>query len=519
MYNIEHFQNPNCDLFGIGATIQGVGGILQGAAMFTESALNYKSTQQTNESNERNVAATNATNAANVQATNESNERIHREDNQFNAQQADLAYQRSTASNNIADLVQAGFSPQQAKMLMAEKFSGVSPSPVSAASAIPMQAPQEQPFQAQAPQLHGLGDAANALSMAGSAVLSSYMDPNGGTIGAIIGSDAAKAFDDISTKFDPTDLKDWYSIKSAISSSEDPAVIAFRESAAYNKMQSSLMGRRFFQSYAKESFATSMDNSYREYQQNVQHYKDDIDLSLGRIRTSMETSSLDTQLVQDKLKTKYAQLELDNFDTIRQLTTNNLVSDLAFSNAEVDMYQNTDYISNYMQAQYASGVYDKFIELYASRRVKGSYDLFTSDPELQQVSYILDLFDQTGLGQTPYMAAALHLVESHALVNSESIQKYLQDQGVPASEYFKIMDPLQVQQGALQSSELRGAWGTDTNAGARAAQISAGVAGAAMNVGASLVGGMFRRYRPRTIRPRSTYTPRYSRQWYPDDVD
>lgn len=510
MFNFEHFQYPNCDVFGIGTMVSG---ILQSGAMFTEAGLNYKSTKETNESNERNVAATNAANTQNVFATNESNERIHREDNEFNSRQADLAYQRSTASNNISELVQAGFSPQQAKMLMAQKFTGLSPSSSSAASAIPMQPAQQQPFQAQAPQLHGIGDAANALSAAGSAILGSYTSPDGGTLGALVGSDAAKAFDDIATKFQPTDLKDWYSIRSAIASSEDPSVIAFRESSAYDKMQSSLMGRRFFQSYAKESFSTSMDNSYREYQQNVQHYKDDIDLSLGRLRTSMETSSLDTQLVQDKLRTMYAQLEMDNFEIISQLSTNNLVSDLAFSNAEVDMYNNTDYISNYMQAQYASGVYDKFIELYASRRVKGSYDIFASDPELQQVSYLLDLFDQTGLGQTPYMAAALHLIESHALVNSESIQKFLVDQGVPASEYFKIMDPLQEQQGSLQSSELRGAWGTDTNAGARAAQISAGVAGAAMNVGATLVSGMFRKYRPQSIRPYSTYSPRYYNQW------
>ena len=110
------------DAFGIGEI---VGGLLGMIGSITGSSLNYQAVQETNANNMLMSMLTNKTNKEIADSTNEANLEIarqnialQRETNALQVKESEKAYQRSTPSQQIAELVRGGTSFQRAKMIV-----------------------------------------------------------------------------------------------------------------------------------------------------------------------------------------------------------------------------------------------------------------------------------------------------------------------------------------------------------------------------------------------------------------
>ena len=325
-----------------------ISSLFSGIFGIAESALNYNSQVETNQSNERNVNATNAankamtdaTNAANIkiaQETNASNEKIMQETNAFNAAQADLAYQRSTSSAKLGELISAGLSPEQARQVIASQ--GMTGSPTAATgTAIPaqgatMQAPQFQPFQKQAPQLSGLPEIGKNLGDFAQSIVDAATDPTGGTLGQLSSmKEFAKASDIIS--YVPIyALKNPYSFFQWMSNDVKPdskwgKLIG---SDSFQKMWNNPISRKGFIYNMKQWYGQAANEEYSLEQKRLQNnlltaqqHAVTIEANLMNsqiFKTNAETANINeqTQLTNYKSQREFILLERDK--TLKSLIT------------------------------------------------------------------------------------------------------------------------------------------------------------------------------------------------------
>lgn len=155
----EKVQYPLCDLFGIGSALGSIGAAgINAAANDATNEINYKIAQETNAANAANVKQTNLMNYKIAQETNAANAELARLANEFSHNEAELAYQRSTAQNQVANMQAAGMS--KAGALNALNGGGsYTAAPVTTATAQQpnaMQAAQAQGVTMQAPDLSAL---------------------------------------------------------------------------------------------------------------------------------------------------------------------------------------------------------------------------------------------------------------------------------------------------------------------------------------------------------------------------
>lgn len=187
------------DVFGIG---NAVGSAISGAA-------NIAATAATNAANIEMTESTNQTNKDIADATNQTNIQLAREANALTVSESEKAYQRSTASNQVAELVKTGISEQQARQIVAGSGSPAAYTPGS------MQAAQTVAPVMQAPQLDAsaMGNAAAQLGqgfagIAGS-IYDSFQDPEGGAIGLMSSFENVKSFSGLSSLVSPEGLSSW----------------------------------------------------------------------------------------------------------------------------------------------------------------------------------------------------------------------------------------------------------------------------------------------------------------------
>lgn len=343
--------------------------LISGLFGLGESTLNLGSQVLTNQSNERNVDKTNeaniamtkATNAANIQIaqdTNKANAQIAAENNKFNAAQADLAYERSTASAKVGELIAAGLSPEQARQVVASN--GITGSPTAASGTVipnvapTLDNPQVQPFQANAPQINGLSQFGNSIGNAVDSLTKGYFEPNGGVLGVLA---SQKEFDKATNIIDEVPPKVLASHQTFVSwlknQSSDSNWGKLRDTESFQKMWNQPLARKGFLWQIQQTYSDTagVQNSLEYQQQQIklaqmQTRSAELDQNIKQaqilnLQEDLETKSLSNELLQldlDRNKELYrlqtdtmkAQLERELSDATLQTR---VLSDPAYRNA------------------------------------------------------------------------------------------------------------------------------------------------------------------------------------------
>lgn len=324
-----------------------LGSLVEGLFDLTETGINLGSQILTNQSNERNVnntnaanvAMTNATNAANIKIahdTNKTNAQIAEENNKFNAAQADLAYQRSTASSKVGELIAAGLSPEQARQVVASNGLTGSPSAASG-TAIPavaptLESPKLQPFQAQAPQLNGLSQFGKSLGDFVDSITTGYTQPNGGTLGVLA---SQKEFDNATNIIDEIPPKVLASNQTFVSWLKNQPADSnwgkLRDSKSFQKMWNQPLARKGFLWQIQQTYADTagVQNSLEYQQQQIKLAKmQERSASLDHNIKQAQILNLQEDFETKKIAYQNSLLDLDRNITLYRLQTDTMKAQL-----------------------------------------------------------------------------------------------------------------------------------------------------------------------------------------------
>ena len=320
---------------------------------------NYTIAQDTNASNERNVNATNASNERNVQATNAANLQIQREVNETNERNtaatnaanqqiaseandlqrelAETAYQRSTAKNQISELVKAGYSEQQAKMLVAGSLSPASFTPFSpvtaemqtpVASAATMQSPSSQVFQATAPHLQGAQLATDLFT-------SSYSAADGGALGAMLAQNPTSVISEHLHEMSPLQYSTPADFMRFASSEDAPKWAKdLVSSKSWKSMSNNMLGQRAYRSWLRSN---SDFNSWSQDFENktIQNRIAAVNERIAGINLESAGVSLDL----DKLQLEMGNINLQYLPLEKGLSVQQAQNNVALSGLSLDEQQ------------------------------------------------------------------------------------------------------------------------------------------------------------------------------------
>lgn len=242
-----------CDIFGMVGELGS--SAISGAFNLGSTALTNQANKEIAENtNAANVAMNDATNAANIgmnAATNAANIAMNDANNQLQQDLANQAYERSTAKNQIAELIKAGYSPQQAKQIVAGSGSAASmPMPTTTPGvATPgvMSPGHVDPYSLAAPQFDG-----QAFQSAFDAAARDIDRPDGGVIGQMLYNDCAFDIQNL-PGFDPTNFSSLQEFKAyALETNDDGSYVRpewadyVNTSKRFKRMERSFLGRRAF---------------------------------------------------------------------------------------------------------------------------------------------------------------------------------------------------------------------------------------------------------------------------------
>ena len=349
------------------------------------NGVNYAINERTNEANAKNVAATNAanismtnaTNAANkqiAQETNASNERIMRETNEFNAAQADLAYQRSTSAAKLGELISAGLSPEQARQVIASQGLTGSPSAASG-TAIPaqgatMQAPQSQAFQKQPYFMQGSGltELGNGVGTFAQSFVDAAKDPTGGNIGQITAMKEFAKASDIISDVPMFAIKNPYSFFKWMKNDVQPdspwgKLISTK---SFQKMWNNPISRKAFMYDMQQWYGQSASEEYSLEQQRLQNqlltaqqHAVTIEANLANsqiFKTNAETENIIQQTELTKYKSQRESILLERDKTLKSLITETQKAQYAKELADAQLQQKLITDPKYRDAYFASTI-------------------------------------------------------------------------------------------------------------------------------------------------------------------
>ena len=349
------------------------------------NGVNYAINQKTNEANAKNVAATNAANISMTNATNEankqiaqetnaSNERIMRETNEFNAAQADLAYQRSTSAAKLGELISAGLSPEQARQVIASQGLTGSPSAASG-TAIPaqgatMQAPQSQAFQKQPYFMQGSGltELGKGVGTFAQSFVDAATDPTGGNIGQLTAMKEFSKASDIISDVPISAIKNPYSffnwMKNDVKPDSDWGRLISTKS--FRKMWNNPISRKAFMYDMQQWYGQAASDEYSLEQQRLQNqlltaqqHAVTIEANLANsqiFKTNAETANIKAQSELTRYTSQREFILLERDKTLKSLITETQKAQYAKELADAKLQQKLINDPKYRAAYFASTI-------------------------------------------------------------------------------------------------------------------------------------------------------------------
>lgn len=407
---LQRLQEPCCDALG---------GLVSGIFGIASSAINAGMQSQTNEVNRQIAQETNQANKEIAEATNETNLTIAREANAAAKEEAELAYQRSTASAKIDELVAAGISPQQAKMIVAGQGATgtytAAPQQVATAVAPTMQtgAPMV------APQL----DTSSAATLGqgiGDMIERSYNSPNGGVVGLTRANDAIEFLNDhISDVGDPANVSSFKAFSDMLNNATEGSLWAkFRESAAWQKVRTSTPAQRAFMFNLKQSYADTADIKNRLDLTYIQIERETIQkrtaalaeqLTANDLWKSNQTKQNDVDISNNNAAISANNLIQSNILTERDQKLKDVATQAKYEEFELarhqyalqdDVYTNKEYKTLFLQRMLSNEAAQ--IEAYKWAAWKNGYfnQISEDDPEFAKSVLMYEWFDSIGFGNT-----------------------------------------------------------------------------------------------------------------------
>ena len=245
--------------------------LLNFGSQMATNAYNAEMNSQTNQLNYQIAKNTAITNCRIADMTNKSQERIADARNAMEIAESEKAYQRSTPSNQIAELIKTGLSEQQARQIVAgsgnpANYPAASIEAAQLQQPAPAVAPTMQPFRAQAPDFSGISNLDSFVS-------GQLNDPNGGLFGYMSAEDAVDFISHHSQDL-PKDAKpylSWNGWNDFAQNSPQPLWKEFLNSKAYMKMANSVFGRKYFMSYLGQLIDRNGDALRLEHQQLINY--------------------------------------------------------------------------------------------------------------------------------------------------------------------------------------------------------------------------------------------------------
>lgn len=312
---------------------------------------------QTNLTNAAIAQATNDTNLALVEKTNQANKDIAYKNNLFAQKQADLAYQRSTPANQIAELVKSGMSYQQAKQIVAgsgqaAQYTAVTPNVAT------MEAAQMQPYALNPGHVEpGLLDAnafANASGALGGSVGAFADDlarPDGGTFGQMVAAPAVQAICDNMSSIDENDLTSVKALSNWLNSDRSKMLTDKQRKQVGYALKSFVGSRALLQQL--KSYTSSFSDS--------QHFKSLVEqVKQAQIQTII--TDLQRQLAEGQIDLQDLDVEFNNLRNQKQIelqpfevqsTMQNLLNSFQQASAQTELWSTDKFRKAWLANQLA----------------------------------------------------------------------------------------------------------------------------------------------------------------------
>lgn len=396
----------------MGSLLQALFGFLGGLISDITGYGNVNATNQTNQeiasaTNEANLEIAekvNATNKEIAESTNAANLQIARETNLAQKVESEKAYQRSTAANQIAEYVRAGFTPQQAKLIVAGSGSPASYPPAS------LVAPTMQPWQAQGATMQPWQAQAYQPGDFGFSALGSIGDDlfrdDGGSLGSLI---AQPALNSLSEHMDDIDKDFWSSPETAQKTYRDPV---WKEKHPWfnDKMQKQL-DRVFKNVLGTSAFMKHGSRIFNSYSIKNMVDAQSIELDRERIKLRIDEATENTQIMMQKNAQDLQSMEMELKRYNVKLAPSEFASrqkqlDVIFkdANMHLDLLNNKTYRDAWVQRNLTDE--QTLIALNDAKKVHAEYDKLVGDEKKRYAELFgpwigaWEVFDSLGLTKT-----------------------------------------------------------------------------------------------------------------------
>ena len=410
----------------IGGLFNMVGSIAQGSMnKQAQESANATNIELTRMNNAANLEATQATNAANIQiaeSTNAANQEIADKTNAFNAAQADLAYQRSTSSSKVGELIAAGMSPQQARQIVASQGLTGSPSPATGTS-IPAQGATMQSPHFQAAQVspvmmdglaQGLGSIGAGLDSMFSTYLKSFESPDGGFIGTMLSNDVYEKISSHVGEIDPTALSSPHAFQAWLGKQSDNDWATLRDSEEFSKMWKHPLARRSFLYQINSTYKDSASVQNNLLLQQIEVRRAGLQEKADSLKNDWTTQQIDNEIKRGLILDAQVGIEQNNLARSllvldRDVQTANLVtqaqiSQLVNSIGNLELQNRLISDPSYREAYFNSMLQNQFASLwmnsYSAMMAEGRVEFLKNNPDDKLALNMFTLLDECGFSAT-----------------------------------------------------------------------------------------------------------------------
>lgn len=422
---IQRLQEPCCGPWD-GAASGAIGGLFGLIGTGITAGVNAKITRETNELNRQIAQETNQANKDIADATNETNLTIAREANAAAKEEAELAYQRSTASAKIDELVAAGISPQQAKMIVAGQGATgtytAAPQQVATAVAPTMQTGAPM----QAAEVPDFGASMSALgSGLGSLIESSYSSPNGGIVGLVRANDAIEFLNAHVNDVPVEVLSSFHAFKTWLDKLPADSVFGkFRATDAWRKVCTSTPAQRAYMYNLNQSYADNADTHNRLELADLQIQQQRIQNAISQVEELIKWKDLDVANVELNRQLLQQDIDIELHDQIKDAQRQELYYQITYYKLQSQALNDPQYreaycatlLANQLGALYAAQYY-QFQQGTIAQSIK-------DDPAFAQNLAIFDYLTSIGFDQTIVGSRFMECMAAGMSV-SEFLQKEL----------------------------------------------------------------------------------------------
>lgn len=422
---MDLFNNYFCPLCDEYSDLAGAAANLAGTAVST--AGNVKIAEDTNDAN---IAIANATNEVNrqiAQETNATNLLISAQTNESAARQAELAYQRSTASNQILELVRAGMSIEQARNIVAGEGANASytAAPVTGATMVPG-APAVAPTLTAA-TIPDLGPAMGQVARSVTGLFTqAYSSPDGGDLGLMRARDAMK-FANTNISAVPVEaLSSQYAFQKWLDNLPDKpsnkSWIDFRNSNTWRSLKDDTPSFRAFMYNLNSQYGSAASIGQQIQKDNIAIEKGGFDIALAEANSRIyqnkayisdrtrdnDVALSDNAVTQSNIETNRMQFLAEKVTKAEEYRLQALIN-----NGEVmtKCFADPTYKDNLVKTIVNNAAGEYYMSVWTKLIAEGKSSFADNNPDFIQDMAMIEVFKSMGLQDT---LAGSFIIESAA---------------------------------------------------------------------------------------------------------